>query len=201
MTIIKPNRGTTRGSATLGSAELRGVNEMQPYVGQIIAVGFNFAPVGWLLCNGQLLPISQYDVLYNLIGTTYGGDGQNTFALPNLCGRSPINQGTGSGLTTRIIGEAAGSENVTLTGAQIAAHSHPLLAASATGTISKPSPSTVLTVQSNVAIDMYHAAPGNVTLASTAVGGAGNNLPHENRQPFNTVNYIIAFEGVYPSQN
>jgi microcystin-dependent protein len=174
---------------------------MEPFVGQIIAVGFNFAPPGWLLCAGQTLPISEFDVLYNLIGTTYGGNGQTTFMLPNLQGRSPLGQGTGSGLSPRIVGQASGSESVTLIGTQIAAHSHPLMATSTTGTVSKPSSSTVLATQSNSAVNMYGAAPGNVTLAPQAVSPIGGSQPHENRQPFNTVNYIIAFAGIFPSQS
>jgi microcystin-dependent protein len=174
---------------------------MQPYIGQIIAVGFNFVPVGWLSCSGQLLSVSQNDVLFSLIGTTYGGDGQSTFALPDLRGRSPMGQGTGNGLSPRVVGQVGGSETMTLTSAQIAAHSHPLMAASATGTVSKPSTSTVLAKQSEPLISMYGAAPGNVTLAAVAVSMAGGSQPHENRQPFNTVNYIIATEGIYPSRS
>jgi microcystin-dependent protein len=174
---------------------------MDQYVGQIIAVGFNFAPVGWLLCNGQLISISQYDVLYNLIGTTYGGDGQSTFAVPDLRGRSPLGQGTGSGLTTRIVGQASGSESVTLISNQIAAHSHPLLASSATGTVPKPSTTSALATQSNNDVHIYGAAPGNVTLAPQVIGPTGSSQPHENRQPFNTVNYIISTVGIYPSQS
>jgi microcystin-dependent protein len=174
---------------------------MQPYVGQIIAVGFNFVPVGWFACNGQLLPISEYEVLYTLIGTTYGGDGQTTFAVPDLRGRSPLSQGTGPGLPTAVVGQTGGSESVTLTSTQIASHPHALLAASATGTISEPTTTAVLAIQSNQAVTMYGAAPGNVTLAQTAVGATGGNQPHENRQPFNTVNYIIAALGIYPSQS
>ena len=98
----------------------------QPFVGQVIAVGFNFAPVGWFLCNGQLLPISQYDVLFNLLGTTYGGDGISTFGLPNMNGRAPLCMGTGSGLSTYVLGQAAGTESVTLLSNQVGLHSHTL---------------------------------------------------------------------------
>lgn len=173
---------------------------MQPFVGQVIAVGFNFAPVGWVLCNGQLLPIAEYEVLYTLIGTTYGGNGQTTFAVPDLRGRSPLGQGTGPGLPPAVIGQAGGSENVTLTTAQVAAHSHTLLASSSSGTTSTPSSSTVLAAQSNPAVTMYGTVAGNVTLSPPSVGMTGGSQPHENRQPFNTVNYIIATEGIFPSQ-
>jgi microcystin-dependent protein len=179
----------------------RGVFSMDQFVGQIIAVGFNFAPVGWIPCDGRLMPISQYDVLYTLIGTTFGGDGQTTFAVPDLRGRSPVGQGTGPGLSTRFVGEANGTESVTLNSAQIAAHTHTLLAVTATGTLPKPSGTTALATQSNSQVQMYGAGPNTVTLAPQSVTPAGGNLPHENRQPFNTVNYIIATEGIFPSRN
>jgi microcystin-dependent protein len=98
----------------------------QPFVGQILAVVFPFAPIGWLLCQGQLVSISEYQALYTLIGTTYGGDGNSTFAVPNLCGRTPVNQGAGIGLSTRVIGQVVGTEDITLTAGQTAAHSHTL---------------------------------------------------------------------------
>jgi microcystin-dependent protein len=181
-----------------GSAEF---NEMQPFVGQVIAVGFNFAPVGWAFCNGQLLSIAEYSTLFNLIGTTYGGDGQTTFAVPNLCGRSPLGQGTGAGLPPAVIGQAAGTENVTLTSTQIGAHTHPLLASSGTGTTPTPSATTVLANQSNAEIQIYGTVTTTVALARAAISMAGGNQPHENRQPFNTVNYIISLFGIYPSQS
>jgi microcystin-dependent protein len=174
---------------------------MDQYVGQVIAVGFNFAPTGWVLCNGQLLPIQDYQVLYTLLGTTFGGNGQTTFGVPDLRGRSPLGQGTGTGLPPAVLGQLAGTESVTLTSPQIAAHSHPMLASSATGTLSTPAATTVLANQAAGAISMYGTVVPSVSLASTAIGAAGSNLPHENRQPFNTVNYIIATVGVFPSQS
>jgi microcystin-dependent protein len=174
---------------------------MQPFVGQVIAVGFNFAPEGWALCNGQLLSIADYNVLYNLIGTTYGGNGQTTFAVPNLCGRSPLGQGTGAGLPPAVLGQAAGTENVTLTSTQIAAHTHSALASGATGTTPTPSATTVLANQSNAEIQIYGTVASTVTLAPGAISLAGGNQPHENRQPLNTVNYIIALFGVFPPRS
>jgi microcystin-dependent protein len=174
---------------------------MDQFVGQIIAVGFNFAPVGWVPCDGRLLPISQYDVLFTLLGTTFGGDGQSTFAVPDLRGRSPVGQGTGSGLTPRSVGEPSGTESVTLISTQIAAHTHTLLAVTAAGTLPQPSGTTALATQSNSAVSMYGAGPNTITLAPQSITPAGGNQPHENRQPFNTVNYIISTEGVYPTQN
>ena len=174
---------------------------MDQFVGQIIAVGFNFAPAGWVLCNGQLLSISEYQVLYALIGTTFGGNGQTTFAVPDLRGRSPLGQGNGAGLPPAVVGQVGGTESVSLTLPQIATHTHLLMASSATGSLAKPASTTVLATQSNAAVDIYGAAAGSVTLAPSAIGSTGGSLPHENRQPFNTVNYIISTVGVFPSQS
>jgi microcystin-dependent protein len=172
----------------------------QPYVGQILAVGFNFAPVGWLLCNGQTLPIAQYDVLFNLIGTTYGGDGVTTFALPNLCGRVAVNQGQGLGLSPYVLGQIAGSEGVTLTSTQVGAHPHTMLASSQAGSTATPATTTALAQNAQPLMDIYATSAPNTTMGN-AIGVAGNSQPHENRQPYLTINYIIAFEGIFPSQN
>jgi microcystin-dependent protein len=167
----------------------------QPYVGQVIAVGFNFAPVGWQLCNGQSLPISEYQVLYTLIGTTFGGDGQTTFNVPNLCGRGVIGMGQGTGLSNYVIGQQAGTEGVTLTSNQTGAHTH-MLNAAATATNSGPATNEVL---GTAASAIYFKSGGTVTLAPSTVGPApGGSQPHENRQPFQTVNYIICWAGIYP---
>jgi microcystin-dependent protein len=175
--------------------------KMDQFVGQVIAVGFNFPPAGWVLCNGQLLSVSQYQVLFALIGTTYGGNGTTNFAVPNLQGRSPLGQGTGPGLPAAVIGQAAGSESVTLSGQQLPAHTHTLMASPSDGTLSKPANASVLANQSNAGLPIYAAAPTTVTLAPSAIGPAGGNQPHENRQPFNTVNYIMSTVGVFPAQN
>ena len=174
---------------------------MDQFLGQVIAVGFNFAPSGWVLCNGQLLSISEFSALFQLLGTTYGGDGVNTFGVPDLRGRSPLGQGTGPGLPTAVLGQMAGSESVTLTGQQIASHAHPLMASSAQGNLSKPATTTVLANQANGQVFMYGSVAATVSLAPSSIGPAGSNLPHENRQPFNTVNYIISTVGIFPSQN
>jgi microcystin-dependent protein len=195
----RPQIGAGYHGARMGRAG--GGYKMDQFVGQIAAVGFNFAPAGWVLCNGQLLPISQFNVLFNLLGTTFGGDGQSTFGVPNLQGRSPLGQGTGLGLPPATLGQASGSENVTLTSTQIATHTHQLMASSGTGTLSKPTPTSALANQANGDVQMYAAAPGTVTLAPAAIGAAGGSQPHENRQPFNTVNYIIATVGIFPSQS
>jgi microcystin-dependent protein len=172
----------------------------QPYVGQVIAVGFNFAPINWALCNGQVLPISQYQELYAVIGTTYGGDGLNTFALPDLRGRVVVGAGQGPGLQTYVQGQMAGTEEVTLNANQIAAHSHALMATTAAGLVATPG-TTVVPGATSAGDDVYSNAGASTTLAPGAVSVApGGGLPHENRQPHNVVNYIIALYGIFPSQ-
>jgi microcystin-dependent protein len=173
----------------------------QPFVGQVIAVGFNFVPTGWLACNGALVSISQYDVLFNLIGTTYGGNGTTTFGLPDLRGRSPVNAGQGSGLSSYIMGQMAGSENVTLTGNQVGTHNHTLLASSKQGTVSVPAATVAIAQPTGGAIPLFAPAPGTTTMAGSTIGPAGGNQPHENRQPSLTINYIISPFGIFPSQN
>ena len=172
----------------------------QPFVGQIIAVGFNFAPVGWHMCDGSLLPISQYDALFALIGTTYGGDGQTTFALPDLRGRAALGTGQGTGLSNYVLGQPGGVELVTLASGQVGSHSHALSAA-ATATTSAPGPSAVLGTPA--AADPIYATSGTgATLSSSAVSTtAGGGLPHENRQPSLAVTYIISLFGIFPTQN
>lgn len=163
----------------------------QPYVGEIRMFAGNFAPAGWMFCEGQLLPISEYETLFNLIGTTYGGDGQSTFALPDLRGRIPIHQGNGF-----ILAETGGVEEVTLTVQQIPAHAHPFLAANVTG--DQVSPGGNLPANSfNVTAYVNEAANGNMNSgAITAVGGS---QPHTNFQPYLCVDFIISLFGIFPS--
>lgn len=175
-----------------------------PYVGEIRAFGFNFAPVDWALCQGQLLPISQYAVLYNLIGTTYGGDGQTTFAVPNLQGRVPMHQGTGQFITR--LGQVQGSTNVALMTNQMPAHTHIVTAGQVPsgGVVERtayPTPTSYLADTS--ADDVFNRAPPslNATLASGSIGVAGGNQPHDNEQPYLVVNFCIALYGIYPSQS
>ena len=175
---------------------------MDQFVGQIIAVGFNYAPEGWVQCNGQVLPISQYDTLFSLIGTTYGGDGQTSFAVPDLRGRSPLGQGAGPALSAYVTGQSGGHENVTLSADQTAAHTHALMASSDTGMVSTPSETVLLANQPAADFCVYTRAPGDTNLHPTAISlAAGSNQEPENRQPFNTVNYIMSTAGVYPTQN
>lgn len=174
----------------------------QPFVGQIITVGFNFAPNGWLRCDGSLVPISQYDVLFQLLGTTYGGDGQTTFGLPNLCGRVAVNQGQGPGLSNYILGQMSGSESVTLTTNQIGAHTHSLMASSQVGSSITPGNTMALAQNAQTLLDMYGTVAPNTSLAPSSISiSPGNALPHENRQPFQAVNVIICWAGIFPSQN
>ena len=174
----------------------------QPYVGQIIAVGFNFAPVNWLLCDGSLQQISQFDMLYTLLGTTYGGNGTTTFGLPDLRGRSPIGFGQGGGLSNYALGQIGGAERVTLTANQVGAHSHTLLASAQSGTSVTPGPGVVLGQNPRSEVNVYGAPPANTALAGRAIGAStAGGQPHENRQPSLAITYIICAFGIYPSQS
>lgn len=163
----------------------------QPYVGEIRIFAGNFAPAGWMFCEGQLLPISEYETLFNLIGTTYGGDGQSTFSLPDMRGRIPLHMGSGFTLA-----ETGGAEEITLTVTQIPAHSHPMLASADIPTLSTP--------QNNItgaaARKIYRAGVPNVALSSTAVAQTGGSQPHTNMQPYLCVDFIISLFGIFPSQ-
>ncbi len=167
----------------------------QPYVGEIRMFAGSFAPVGWMFCEGQTLAIADYDTLYNLIGTTYGGDGQTTFALPDLRGRIPVHAGTGVG-SGYVQAQAAGAESVTLTTPQIASHAHSLLAST--------SLASATTIGGNViaspsALDLYRpqTAP-NTSMATAAISVTGGGQPHENRMPTLCVSFIISLFGIYP---
>lgn len=163
----------------------------QPYVGEIRMFAGNFAPAGWMFCEGQLLPISEYETLFNLIGTTYGGDGQSTFELPDLRGRLPLHQGNGFTL-----GQTAGSETVTLTTAQIPVHTHPALATTNGNTASQPSGN--LLAQGP---DIYEPnTAGNATMAANSISSVGGSQPHDNVQPYLCISFIISLFGVFPSQ-
>ena len=162
----------------------------QPYVGEIRMFGGNFAPAGWMFCEGQLLPISEYETLFNLIGTTYGGDGQSTFALPDLRGRVPVHQGNGF-----ILAETGGTETVTLTVNQIAAHSHPFLAVQDIGGANAPSNN--LLAQST-AIKLYSPANPGSPLGASSITPLGGSQPHTNFQPYLCVNFIISLFGLFP---
>jgi microcystin-dependent protein len=170
----------------------------QPYVGEIRMFAGNFAPNGWMFCEGQPLPISENDVLFQLIGTTYGGDGEETFNLPNLASRVPIHMGTSPGGITYQIGEMAGTEQETLTVQQIPNHTHPLTAALATGT--QASPVGGVLAQPTGSIQMYYDGSSTGNMNAAAITPAGGSQPHENTQPFLCINFIISLFGVFPSQ-
>ena len=164
----------------------------QPYVGEIRMFAGNFAPAGWMFCEGQLLPISEFETLFNLIGTTYGGDGQSTFALPDLRGRLPLHQGNGFTLA-----ETGGVEQVTLTVPQIPQHSHVLLAGNG-GTQGSSPTNNVLSAGGIQMYSISLAAPA--PMATGIVASAGGSQPHSNFQPYLCVDFIISLFGVFPSQ-
>jgi microcystin-dependent protein len=169
------------------------------YIGEIRMFGGNFAPVGWAFCDGSLLSIAQYDALFNLIGTTYGGDGQTTFALPDLRGRFPVHQGQGAGLSPRTLGEMAGSESVTLQLTQIPSHNHIPVASTTAGNSNDPGG---MYWASSASVPQY--LPGdqaNTNMNTGAIGSTGGSQPHDNMQPYLVINFIISLEGIYPSQN
>jgi microcystin-dependent protein len=166
----------------------------EPFLGEIRIVTFNFAPTGWAFCDGQLMSIAQNEELFNLIGTLYGGDGKSTFALPNLQGRVAIHQGTGTGLSDYSLGEFAGAETIALTTAQIPRHNHPLHATTTAHTSGVP------TAHVLAGGGAYNNGPTNTQLNGTSVGVSGGSEPHDNLQPFLVLNFIIALQGVYPTQ-
>ncbi len=163
----------------------------QPYVGEIRMFAGNFAPAGWMFCEGQLLPISENETLFQLIGTTYGGDGQSTFALPDLRGRIPIHQGNGF-----ILAETGGAEEITLTVNQIPAHSHPLLGSTANA--SDPNPSGNVLATSTV-VQPYAVESISGSLVATTISPVGGSQPHTNFQPYLCVDFIISLFGLFPS--
>jgi microcystin-dependent protein len=169
----------------------------QPYVGEIRMFGGNFPPVGWMFCDGQSLPISENDTLFTLIGTTYGGDGQETFNLPNLQSRIPMHFGAGPDGVTYQLAEASGVESVTLTTQQIPVHNHAMLGSTDIATASVPTNSVI---GKSTAVDAFINAGPDTPLNANAVTPVGGNQPHENMQPFLCINYIISLFGIFPSQ-
>ncbi|GEC88325.1 phage tail protein [Brevibacillus brevis] len=169
----------------------------EPFLGEIRMFGGDYAPQGWALCNGQILSISEYDTLFSLIGTTYGGDGQTTFALPDLRGRIPLHQGKNPSTgTTYVMGEKNGVESVTLTVSQLPAHTHTVHASSQPGTQNSPANA----VWAKNAQQYSANAPDGVMNASS-LSAVGGNQPHSNLMPYTVINFIIALYGIYPQQN
>lgn len=170
---------------------------MAAYVGEIRMFAGNFAPNGWMFCEGQTLAIADNTVLFQLIGTTYGGDGEQTFNLPDLASRVPIHMGTGTEGTTYQLGEMAGTEQETLTTNQIPIHSHPMLANTNGGSSNNPGSNMLANCS---ALKIYTASAPSVALHAQAITPAGGSQPHENVQPFLCINFIIALNGIFPSQ-
>jgi microcystin-dependent protein len=172
----------------------------EPYVGEIRMFGGSFAPAGWAFCNGALMPISENETLFNLIGTTYGGDGQETFAVPDLQGRAPMHMGTGSDGITYQIGEKGGVESVTLTVQQIPSHTHAPQASSAAG--NTPSPADAIWSAAGTGEQLYNDPPNPPTgaMRTNLISAAGGSQPHENMGPFLVITFIISLFGVFPSQ-
>jgi microcystin-dependent protein len=166
-----------------------------PYVGEIRMFGGNFAPAGWAFCDGQSLPIAENDTLFTLIGTTYGGDGEETFALPNLQSRVPIHAGTGSDGITYQLGETLGVESVTLTTTQIPSHNHAMLATTDAGLSNSPAGNFLA---NSSAIKLYTGSAPGVAKHASAITPTGGNQPHENLQPYLCINFIISLFGIFP---
>lgn len=168
-----------------------------PYLGEILAVPYNFAPHGYALCAGQIMSISQNTALFSLLGTTYGGDGRVTFALPDLRGRSAISSGQGAGLTVRDLGEMDGEEQVTLTVSQMPSHTHSVQGSSVVGTSVTPD-GNVWATQSRLKI---FSAAANTLMSPGATSISGGSQPHDNRSPYTVLNYVIALQGIFPPRS
>ena len=170
-----------------------------PYIGEIRMFGFGRTPIGWQACDGSLLPISQYDALFALIGTTYGGDGQNTFAVPDLRGRLPIHQGLGAGLSNYVIGQMAGTENVTVLTNQMPAHTHVMVATTGASTAITPGPALLPGAVSGDTFYVNTVTGNNAAaMSDQMLTVSGGSQPHENCMPTLTVQYCMATEGIFP---
>lgn len=175
---------------------------MDPYIGEMRLLPYNFAPVGWHDCDGSLLPIAENEALFTLLGTTFGGDGQTTFGLPDMRGRVPVHNGTGPGAGTYVLGQMAGTESVTLTAQQMPMHTHGMAVTTAAGTSGAPSSGCELGAVNGEQlytsdISGLPAAP----FADTMIGAAGGSQPHDNCMPTLTMRFCIALAGVYPTQS
>jgi len=170
-----------------------------PFVAEIRIFPFNFAPTGWAFCDGQILPLSQNTALFSLLGTTYGGDGKSTFALPDLQGNAPMHPGQGQGLSLRDLGQIGGSESVTLLQSEMPVHTHTMNALGLVASTALPSAETALARSVNGSAYRDTSA-GTVTMAPQAISPAGGSLPHNNMMPYLTLNYNIALQGVFPAR-
>ena len=176
---------------------------MEPLIGTIIMFAGNFAPRGWAFCHGQLLAIAQNTALFSILGTTYGGNGQTTFALPDLRGRVPMQQGQGPGLSPRSLGEQGGVETVTLLQTQMPAHNHVVNASGGDGSATSPQGNFNATTYDPNTLNPLNSYgnSSNTTMNTSTIGITGGSQPHSNIQPFTCINFIIALEGIFPSRN
>jgi len=170
-----------------------------PFLGEIRMFAGNFAPAGWAQCNGQIMSISQNTALFSILGTTYGGNGTTTFALPDLRSRVPIHVGQGPGLSPYVLGQVAGTENVTLLTTQIPLHNHGVNCSTGGGTQASPASGYPAVESTGTSLD--YAASSNGTMNPAMIGNAGSGQPHANIQPYLCVNFIIALQGIFPSRN
>ena len=176
----------------------------EDYIGEISMFAGNFAPKGWAFCQGQLLPISQNTALFSLLGTTYGGNGVTTFALPDLRGRSPIGTGQGPGLSNYDLGQTGGTETVTELTSQMPVHNHALKASTAAGTTNTPGSGTYLgkaVTPDRQEVNLYTEAVPDTTIGPASIGNYGGSQPQSIRDPYLTINYIICLQGIYPSRD
>jgi microcystin-dependent protein len=172
---------------------------MDPFLGEIKMVGFNFAPQGWALCDGSVLSIQQNTALFSLLGTTYGGNGTTNFALPDLRGRVPVHQGDGPSTSPYMLGQQGGAETVVLTTAQMPTHSHALAANSATGSATSPIGGFIASeIDSNIGAVSAFSPSSNGSMNAGAVAASGGSQAHNNLQPYLCVNFIIALQGIFP---
>jgi microcystin-dependent protein len=174
----------------------------EPFIGEIRAFPFNFAPIGWAMCNGQLLSISQNTALFSLLGTFYGGDGRSNFALPNLQGSAPLDQGQGPGLTSRDMGEVGGEQAVTLLLSQIPSHTHQASGVAANGDQASPAGNTWASAHSGPKTkDNIYSSTAGATMNAQALAVAGGSQPHDNMPPYLALNFCIALQGIFPARS
>lgn len=197
--VFAQGKGATgRAAQPAGTAGPLSTLDGDAWLGEINLVAFNFAPPGWATCDGQLLPINQNQALFSLLGTTYGGNGQTTFALPDLRGRAPIHMGQGTGLTIRDMGELGGEESHTLSVTEIPQHKHTLMADSAVG--SSDTPANAAPAKNAAGVPQYSTNPA-IAMNANSVGLTGGGAAHNNMPPFLTMNYIIAINGIFPPRS
>ena len=186
-------------AASRNQYDMNSMMGADPFLGEIYIAGFNFAPRGYATCDGQILSIAQNTALFSLLGTTFGGNGQTTFALPDLRGRVPMHFGQGPGLSARTLGEGGGQETVTLTLSQSPQHTHSLMANGNPGTFDVPNGHLISRETAGTPIYGDNASP--IAMAANAIGNSGGNQPHNNMQPYLVLNFYIALEGIFPSRN